>query len=174
MFLVTVTSLSLFFFMLSSGRRIDEWILTSMLHRSILPFLNVSSFHIISWHFVVLYLLRQFLFDGLLGLGWSDLWSSILACISWRHLFIWIASISLIEVNFLNQYPCIPSWPSVLQFSTFLSVALNESRGIFALGPSSSSCSYFSLLFIHSAFLQWSLGFHILFQNCVALFGSYC
>ena len=41
-------------------------------------------------------------------------------CAPCRHLFISSASLSRIEVNFLNQKPCIPSWPGVFQFDIFL------------------------------------------------------
>ena len=48
-------------------------------------------------------------------------------CAVFRHLFISRASVSWMEVNFFNQKPCIPSWPGVFQFDTFLSVVLNKS-----------------------------------------------
>ena len=47
------------------------------------------------------------------------------------------------EVNFLNQYLSMPSWPGVFQLATFLSVAQSESRFIFAFGPSSSHFNFF-------------------------------
>ena len=70
------------------------------------------------------------------------------------------------EINFWNQYPCMPSWPSVSQFATFLNLALIESRCILAFGPSSSPFSSFPMLFIHSTYLSSSFRFHILLQNC--------
>ena len=57
-----------------------------------------------------------------------------------KRLFISIASLSRIEVNFWNQYSCMPSRPGVL---VFLRVALSESRCIFAFAPSSSSSNFF-------------------------------
>ena len=45
-----------------------------------------------------------------------------------------------------------PSGPGVFQFGTFLSVALSDSTCIFALVPSTSPCSSFSILFIHPVF----------------------
>ena len=72
-------------------------------------------------------------------------------CAVWRHLFISIASLSWMEVNFLNQKPCISSWPGVFQFDTFLSVVLCKSVWISAFGPSSSSSSSLVIWFIHSA-----------------------
>ena len=56
------------------------------------------------------------------------------------------------EVNFLNQKPCIPSWPGVFQFDILFSVVLSKSMRISALGPSSSPSSSLVILFIHSAF----------------------
>ena len=56
------------------------------------------------------------------------------------------------EVNFLNQKPCIPSWPGVFQFDILFSVVLSKSMCISVLGPSSSSSSSLLMLFIHSAF----------------------
>ena len=37
--------------------------------------------------------------------------------VSWKHLFISIASLPWIELNFLNQYLCMPSWLGVFRFS---------------------------------------------------------
>ena len=36
-----------------------------------------------------------------------------------KHLFISSATLSLMEVNFLSQKPCFPSWPGVFQFDIF-------------------------------------------------------
>ena len=57
------------------------------------------------------------------------------------------------EVNFLNQKPCIPSWPGAFQFDILYSVVLSKSMSISVLGPSSYSSSSLVILFIHSAFL---------------------
>ena len=56
------------------------------------------------------------------------------------------------EVNFLNQDPCIPSWPGVFQFDILFSVVLSKSMCISVLGPSSSPSSSLVMLLIHSAF----------------------
>ena len=53
--------------------------------------------------------------------------------------------------KFLNQNPCMPSWPGVFQFGIF-SVILSESKCIFAFSLSSSPSASFPLLLIHSAF----------------------
>ena len=55
-------------------------------------------------------------------------------------------------VNFLNQKPCIPSWPGVFQFYIFFSIVLSKSICISVLGPSSNPSSSLVILFIHSAF----------------------
>ena len=39
--------------------------------------------------------------------------------VSWKHPFILIASLSWMEVNFLNQNPCMPSRPGVFWFGIF-------------------------------------------------------
>ena len=67
--------------------------------------------------------------------------SSILA-FSWE-LINQISSQSLKDMNFVNDHPCMLSWPSVFQFRTFLSVALTDSRCIFVSKPSSSHCNFF-------------------------------
>ena len=41
------------------------------------------------------------------------------ASVSCNHLFISIASLSWMELNFLNQYPCMLSWFGVFQFGIF-------------------------------------------------------
>ena len=56
------------------------------------------------------------------------------------------------EVNCLNQKPCIPSWPGVFQFDILFSVVLSKLICISVLGPSSSPFSSLVILFIHSAF----------------------
>ena len=55
--------------------------------------------------------------------------------------------------RFLNQKPCILSWPGVFQFDFLFSVVLSKSMCISVLGPSSSPSSSLVILFIHSAFL---------------------
>ena len=56
------------------------------------------------------------------------------------------------EVNFLNQNPCISSWLGVFQFDIFLRVVLSKSVRISAFGPSSNPSRSLVILFIHSAF----------------------
>ena len=73
-----------------------------------------------------------------------------------RHLFISSTSLSWMEVNFLNQKPCISSWPEDFLFDIFC-VVLSKSMCIFAFGPSSSPCNSFVILFIHLAFSLWFL-----------------
>ena len=95
--------------------------------------------------------------------------------ISCWHLFISIAGLSGMDVNFLNQYPCMPSWPGVLQFYAFLRVPPSKSMCFFAFGPSSIPSNAFLMLLIHSAFLLFSLRSHILLQNgFVSLSSSFC
>ena len=82
-----------------------------------------------------------------------------------KHLFISIASLSWMEVNVLNQNPCMSSWPEVFRLGiSFLSIALSELMCIFAFGPSSSPSNSSSMWLIHSAFLLCSLGCHILLK----------
>ena len=38
------------------------------------------------------------------------------------------------EVNFLNQKPCIPSWPGVFQFDILFNVVLSKSKVAAAAG----------------------------------------
>ena len=61
------------------------------------------------------------------------------------------------EVNFLNQKPCIPPWPGVFQFVIFFSVVLGKTMCIYAFVPSSRPSSSFVILFIHSAFSLYFL-----------------
>ena len=84
--------------------------------------------------------------------------------LSCRHLFILVASLSGMEVNYLNHNPCIPSCPGIFQFGTFVSVALSGVRCIFTFGPSLSPSTSFPILLIHLASLLCSLCFHILLQ----------
>ena len=63
-----------------------------------------------------------------------------------RHLFLSIANLSCMEVNFLNQYPCMQPWLGLYKFGTLFSVALCELTRIFALRLSSSPMSSFSCL----------------------------
>ena len=110
---------------------------------------------------------ERFLCGGLLGSGWSSFVSSIgVYLFPIAILFISIANLSYMEVNFLNQYRCMPSRPGVFELGNFLHVALSESRCIFAFGSSSSPSYSFPILIIHSAFLLCSLRRHILHQNC--------
>ena len=60
---------------------------------------------------------------------------------------------SWIDRTFFNQNPCIPSYPIVFQFSTFLSTVFRESTAMFVSGPSYCPWSYFTLLFFYSAFV---------------------
>ena len=73
-------------------------------------------------------------------------------CTVCRHLFISNARMSWMEGDFLNQKPCIPSWPAVCQFYIFLSVTLSISVCIYAFGFSSSHFSYLVILFIDPSF----------------------
>ena len=93
--------------------------------------------------------------------------------ISWKHRFLSIVRLSWKEA-FLNQYPRTPSWPKVFPIGTFLSVALCESRCIFAKIPSSSPSNFLSMLLIYAAFLLCSLGCYILFQSYFASLSSGC
>ena len=68
------------------------------------------------------------------------------------HLFISSASLPRMEVNFLNQKPCIPSCPGAFHFHISFSVVFCKSTCISILGPSSSPSSSLLILFIHSAF----------------------
>ena len=74
---------------------------------------------------------------------------------SGRHLFIPNANLSWMEVNFLNQKPCIPSWPGIFQFDIFFSVVLSKSVCISAFGPSLRPSSSLVISFIQSAFLLY-------------------
>ena len=61
-------------------------------------------------------------------------------------------------------------WPDILQFCTFLCVALSESRCIFAFELSLSHSSSFSMLFIHSTLLLCFLRSHILLCSFFVFF----
>ena len=76
------------------------------------------------------------------------------------------------EVNFLNQKPCIPSWPCAFQFDILFCVVLSNSTCISILGPCSSPSSALVMLFIHSAFSLCFFGSHILAQNRSVSFAS--
>ena len=78
------------------------------------------------------------------------------------------------EVNFLKQKPCIPSWPGAFQFDILFSVVLSKSTCVVILGPSSSPSSSHVILFIHSAFSLCFFGSHILAQNRSVSFASGC
>ena len=91
-----------------------------------------------------------------------------------RYLLSCCVSLSLMDVNFYDQNPCMLSWHGVLQFGTLLSVILSESGCIFALEPSSGPCNSFLMLFIHSVFLSCSFCSHILLQNCLVSFVPGC
>ena len=69
-----------------------------------------------------------------------------------KHLFILIASLSWMEVNFLNQNSCMLWRPGVFQFGNFLGVTLIASMWIFTFRLSSSFCNSFFISFIYSAF----------------------
>ena len=76
------------------------------------------------------------------------------------------------EVNFLNQKPCISSWP--FQFDILFSAVLSKSSCFSILGSSSSPSSSLVMLFIHSAFSLCFFGSHILAQNRSVSFASGC
>ena len=84
-----------------------------------------------------------------------------------RYLFISGDSLSWMEVDFLDQKPCIPSWPGVFQFDIFLNVALSKSVCISAFVPSSSSSislysfRLFVMFFCLPYFSPKSLGFFL-------------
>ena len=73
------------------------------------------------------------------------------------HFFISAASLSCMEINFLNQNPCMPSRPEVFQFGIFLSIALSPSGCMFTWGPSSSIRNSLFILFIYFAFFYLSV-----------------
>ena len=70
-----------------------------------------------------------------------------------RHQLSSEVSLLWMDVNFLNKSPHIPSQPGGFQFSTFLRIALNNSRCMSMSGTSLSLCNSFFMLFIHLAFL---------------------
>ena len=78
-------------------------------------------------------------------------------CVPCKHLFISTDSLSWTELNFLNQKPCILSWPSVFQFDIF-NIILNKSMCISALGP-------FSFIVYPFSFFVMFFGYHVLIQN---------
>ena len=57
-----------------------------------------------------------------------------------KHLLCSRANLSWMDVNSLNENLCIPSWPEVFQFSTFL-MLLWAVQGVL---PSSKPCNSFS------------------------------
>ena len=63
--------------------------------------------------------------------------------VSSQHLLSPRARMSWIDVNFYNQNPCMPSWPGIFQFCTFLNFALSDSRSMSTSGSSLSSCYFF-------------------------------
>ena len=77
-------------------------------------------------------------------------------------------------LEFLNQNPCIPSWPGVFQFSTFFSFSSVETTTTFTSGTPSSPSNSFFMIFINSAFLIYSFCSHILLQNFFVSFASDC
>ena len=82
--------------------------------------------------------------------------------VTFKHLFISIACLSWMKVNFLNQF----SWPGVFLFCTFLSVALSESRCILASGPSTSPHKLY--LFVSLlVYLLCPLGQHPFFPSYI-------
>ena len=101
--------------------------------------------------------------------------------LSFNHPFEYISSKRLLssrailsgrDVNSSSQKQCMPSWPGVFQFPTFLSIALKYSRCIISLGPFSIPYNSFSILFIHLAFLLCYSHSYILLQNSFATFAS--
>ena len=91
-------------------------------------------------------------------------------CAPCRHLLISNASLSWMEVNFLNQKTSIPSWPGVFHFDIIFSVVLSKSMCISAFGLSSSLSNSFVILFISSAD---SLSFLLPYINPKS-FGFFC
>ena len=75
---------------------------------------------------------------------------------SCRQLFISVASLSWVKVNFLNRNICMPSWSRVFQFCSFVSVALSESRCTSTFGSSSSiQNSFFCVVFPFNFFVPF-------------------
>ena len=88
-------------------------------------------------------------------------------CAHCKHLFISSASLPWMEVNFLNQKPCILSWPGTFQFDILFSVFLSTSMYIFILGLFSTPSSSLVIFFIHSPCF---FGCHIFSPKSFGLF----
>ena len=89
-----------------------------------------------------------------------------------RDLFISVASLSLLVVNFLTRFHVCHHGPEFSNLQ-FLSDDLSESRYTFAFRFSSSACNSFFMLFPF-CFLIRSLYYYFLLQNCffTLVFGS--
>ena len=90
--------------------------------------------------------------------------------VSSKHLLSWRSSLSCMDVDFLNQYLCMPSWPGVCQFCIFFLEAIPS------VCPSQIDlCVLVNLHHVISP-IGFLLGFfflfHISLQNCFASFAS--
>ena len=85
-------------------------------------------------------------------------------CVPCRHLFISSASLSWMEMNFLNQNPCILSWSNIFQFDIYFSVIWRKSMCIATFGPSSNPSNSFFISLIHWNLLLCFLSCYILVQ----------
>ena len=113
----------------------------------------------------------------LLFLGYFWMREVFLLIIHWgmfvysTPLLISRACMWLSDVNFFTRI-CVCHHRLVFTDSVFFSVALSDSRCIITSGASSSPCTSFSMLFIHSPFPLCSFTSHILLQNCFSSFAS--
>ena len=103
---------------------------------------------------------------------WRSSWISVVFLLiiylgifaSPKHLLSSRASLSWMDVNFLNQNPCMPSWPGVFQFSTFLLVALSDSRCL-----STSVLSFFFHVFLSFQLFCYVLPVPISYSKIILL-----
>ena len=81
------------------------------------------------------------------------------------------ASLSWMDMNYVNHSSCIPSLPNIFQFSIFLNAISNKPWCMLASSPSlSSSNSFLCYLSIQDVFFH----FHTWLQNCIVSFVSGC
>ena len=91
-------------------------------------------------------------------------------CALCRHLFISSACLSWMEVNFLNQKPCIASWPVVFQLDIFFRIIFSKSICISAFRPSLSPSNSLVIVYSFSLFV----GFFWLPYFSPELFSFFC
>ena len=97
---------------------------------------------------------------------WGLSFSRPLEYVSSNHVLTHFVNQFVIDGSkFLKQYQCMPSWPGVIEFSTFLSFALSDSRYIFAFAPSSSPSNSFLMLLINSIFFLMFFSFPYFASN---------